>query len=431
MPNVRSTLAALGAVLAPLAAGTAQIRVNPTGVNVNAQGATTVFLTFGGVSGYEAVEAFWCGELIAAAPAVGLRCDPGTIFGSLPLRYFRAGASGVGGFTDIMTIPPSVARRAYQAAEGGATSSFYYVRRFRPVAGGADQYVAVTCRLTGGGARTPLSLTDVRVAFVPGANLLQVAQGAPMPPLEARISYTGTGRLVGRWEIVAPGEELPTADDLLTEATLPLERRGTQRRYPQLSRFNIFLPPTGSVTLAGPDPSRLPTQTDGVYLVLLRIEASADKEGDSNLASAGAGSGVVTSGGVAGFPMPVLRYLVGSGGDISAVEGAGTVTLLAPEVDGSVAAGGALFTWAEAPGAGRYRIEFVSENGERSFAALVPAAVAGYRAPPWLAERLGTAAFRWRVVATDVLGRPVATSAGERNLRGFGRMTSERVVADR
>jgi len=52
----------------------AQIRVNPTGVNVNAQGATTVFLTFGGLAGYEAAEAFWCGELIPASPAVGLRC---------------------------------------------------------------------------------------------------------------------------------------------------------------------------------------------------------------------------------------------------------------------------------------------------------------------------------------------------------------------
>ena len=98
----------------------AQIKVNPTGVNVNAQGATTVFLTFGGLAGYDAAEAFWCGELIPAAPAVGLRCDPATIFGSLPLRYDRSAASGVGGLTDIMTIPPSVSRRAYQAAEAGA-----------------------------------------------------------------------------------------------------------------------------------------------------------------------------------------------------------------------------------------------------------------------------------------------------------------------
>ena len=40
-----------------------------------------------------------------------------------------------------------------------------------------------------------------------------------MPAFTARIAYTGTGRLIGRWEIVLPGEELPTPEDLLTEAT--------------------------------------------------------------------------------------------------------------------------------------------------------------------------------------------------------------------
>ena len=76
--NRRSILAyALAAVVLGLARPVAgQIRVNPTGVNVSAQGATTVFLTFGGLAGYEAVEAFWCGELISAAPAIGRRCDP-------------------------------------------------------------------------------------------------------------------------------------------------------------------------------------------------------------------------------------------------------------------------------------------------------------------------------------------------------------------
>jgi hypothetical protein len=304
---------AAGLALAGLAArqSAGQIRVHPTGVNVNAQGATTVFLTFGGLAGYDAIEAFWCGELIRATPAVGLRCDPATIFGQLPLRFDRAVASGGNGLTDIMTIPPSVARRAYQAAAHGANSAFYYVRRFRSRTGGPDQYVAVTCRLSGGGARTPLSLTDVRLTFLPDVTVLQVAPGQPLPAIEATLTYTGTGRLAGRWEIVLPGEELPTTDDLLTEATLPLERRGTQRRYTQLSRFNLFMPPTGTGVIPGPDPSRLPTTIDGVYYVLLRLEAASDKEGDSSLDAAGAGSGVVPSGAVAGFPMPVLRYVVG------------------------------------------------------------------------------------------------------------------------
>jgi hypothetical protein len=131
--------------------------VNPVGVNVNVQGATSVFLTFGGVAGYEALDATWCGTLVPAAPDVGVRCAPGTIFGQLPARFDLSRTSGTGGFTDIMTIPPSVARRAYQAAERGENSAFFYVRRFRSLSGGPDQFVAVTCRLTGGGARTPLA----------------------------------------------------------------------------------------------------------------------------------------------------------------------------------------------------------------------------------------------------------------------------------
>src|SRR5215475_2969518 len=63
------------------------VKVNPTGVNVNPNTGTTVFLTFGPVnSALRPAEATWCGELIPAAPDLGLKCDPATIFGSLPAR---------------------------------------------------------------------------------------------------------------------------------------------------------------------------------------------------------------------------------------------------------------------------------------------------------------------------------------------------------
>ena len=42
------------------------IRVDPVGVNVNSTGATTVFLTFGGIANYRPAEATWCGALIPA-----------------------------------------------------------------------------------------------------------------------------------------------------------------------------------------------------------------------------------------------------------------------------------------------------------------------------------------------------------------------------
>ena len=151
----------LVSVIANISAQT--IRVDPTGVNVNSQNPTTAFLTFGQIpKGYAPAEALWCGELISATlPAQGLTCRPETIYGSLPARYNLSQVSGNGGFTDIMSIPSAVARRAYLAAVRGASAGFFYVRRFVSINGQPDQYVNVTCRMTGGGARVPFALTEV------------------------------------------------------------------------------------------------------------------------------------------------------------------------------------------------------------------------------------------------------------------------------
>jgi hypothetical protein len=390
----------------------AQIKVNPTGVNVNTNGATTVFITFGGLGAFRPIEAQWCGELISAAPDIGLKCNPATIFGRLPIRLDQSRLSGVGGFTDIMSIPPSVTRRAYQAAEDGQKSSFFYVRRFRNAATGQEQYVAVTCRLAGGGARVPFSLVDVEVKFNVETPILFIKPGEPVPSIAARILYNGTGRLKGRWELVYPGEEVPSERDLLTEATLPLEERGTQRRYTEISRFNVFLPPTGQYVLAGPNVDRIPTTTEGMYLLLLRVEVSDDKEADSNLGSAGAGIGVVHAGAVAGFPMPPLRYVVGAGSSELAETASFTqVTALSPIADAAIAADAPLdFTWTEGSvRAAFYRLEVRKQNGEDVHAAILPRGNGAYRAPSWLLEKAGSNP-KWRVVALDLLGREVSKS---------------------
>lgn len=394
------------------------VAVNPTGVNVKSQGATTVFLTFGGLNGQVPAEAFWCGELVPAAPAIGLRCDPATIFGSLPIRYDLSQRSGTAGFTDIMSIPPSVARRAFQAAQSGARSSFFYVRRFVSLRGGRDEFVAVTCRMAGGGARVPLSLTDVRIQTAGDAPVVFVQPGREMPSFSAAITYAGTGRLKGRWEVVLPGEQPPTAEDLLTEASLPLERRGTQRQYAELSRFNLFLPPGGRVVLPGPAPARVPTAANGLHLVLLRIEVSDDKEGDSNLAAAGAGTGLVHSGAVAGFPMPTLRYVVGHAETVATPPGG--LGLLLPADAAIVPAGAPVdFSWTEASQAATYRLEVRDSARNAVHAALLPAGVAAYRAPAWLHEKVPGGDGEWRVVVIDASGRELRAS-GWRRLR-FGR----------
>jgi hypothetical protein len=407
-------MACFAMLLTPTMA-TGQIRVNPTGVNVNAQGATTVLLTFGGLGEYRPVEALWCRRVVPAAPDIGLRCEPSTILGSLPIRYDQS-RLGAQSFTDIMSIPPSVTRRAYQAAEAGDNSGFFYVRRFTRPAGGPDQYVIVTCRMSGGGARVPFSLVDVQLAFDVDTPVLFVETGDQPPSLSARIVYNGTGRLKGRWEVALPGEELPSTRDLLTEASLPPEERGLQRRYSEAGRFNVFLSPGArQFTLPGPDPRRLPTHSDGTHYVLLRVEVSDDKEGDSNLAAAGAGTGVVHGGAVAGFPMPPLRYIVGGarsqGSSSQTPKG---LSLVTPLENATASPGQPIdFTWTSLPQAALYRIE-IETDAAVVLSAFVERGAVAYRAPEWLTTKVVDGRVRWRVVALDAAGHDVATSPWRR-----------------
>jgi hypothetical protein len=413
----RLTACCLALLLVPVVAEAA-IRVNPDGVNVNMNGTTTVFLTFGGLGTARAAEAFWCGELVSAAPDLGVKCDPSTIFGRLPLRFDLSQTSGLNAFTDIMSIPESVARRARQAAEQGARSSFFYVRRFVNTAGGPDEYVAVTCRLAGGGARVPFALLDVKLAFSNEQPVLAVRVGETPPAVSAHLSYNGTGRLVGRWEVVLPGDEPPDARDLLPEASLPVEQRGSQRRYTEIGRFNVFLPPVGRTVLPGPDVSRLPSTVEGLYQILLRVEASDDKEADSNLRTVGAGDGVVHSGAVAGFPLPPLRYVVGSLSNVdwTAAE-AGGVALLLPAPRATMARATPLdFAWRESRTAAFYRIEIRTIAGQVIAGAVVPRGTTTYRAPSFLANQAGDGFLQWRVVALDAEGARIDES-GWRDLK--------------
>jgi hypothetical protein len=394
----------------------AQIRVSPATVNVNTQDATTVFLSYGGLRADQRLaDAVWCGHLVSAAPALGSKCDPSLEWGQLPLRFDHATQSGANGagFTDIMSIPPSIARRAYQAAARGASANFFYVRHIVSMSGLPDEFVVVVCRLASGGASVPLSLTDVRVTAGEQSVVFVQSREAP-PTVAADIRYTGTGRLVGRWEVVRPGEELPADDDLLTAATLPLELRAKQRRYTEVERFNVYLPPSGRATLPGPSPRRLPVDVDGTYLLLLRVEASADDADNSNLSDLGTGDGVVPSGAVAGFPMPVLRYVVGVSSENAGVletRRANAVRLLLPRAADSLSVDSTVtFGWIEQPSASFYRLEITRDDDQPIHSAIIARGLGTYRGPPWLADRATGHALRWRVVALDARGKDQMTS---------------------
>lgn len=381
-----------------------EIKVSPSSVNAYSQGATSALLTYSGVKNKQAVESCWCSEVVSAAPDTGVKCNQASVLGCLPARYNRGQLSSNSSYTDVMSIPPSVARRAYVDAAKGNTATFFYVRRFASTTGGPDEYVPVTIRLSGNGAGVPFSITNVNLKFAVDKPVLLLKSHEKIPQIHAEVTYTGTGRLKGRWEIVKPGEELPTQRDLLSEAALPIEERGTQRRYTELSRFNVYLPPTGRFTLQGPESWRLNNPVEGMYLVLLRIEATNNNEGDSNLA----GIDTMQGGAVAGFSMPVLRYYIGSGGSISTADQT-TLTLLAPATNAVLQANkNAEFTWTEIEGAVFYKVELESAQGQAVFQAIVLPGIGFYRAPSWLQQHKSASALRWRVIALDQRGKALS-----------------------
>lgn len=382
----------------------AQITVSPNETTVYTQGATTVLLTFGNLGARRPVESTWCGALISAAPDLGMKCDPAAIFGRLPVRYNQSRLSGASGYTDIMSVTPSVARRAYLDAARGATSTFYYVRRFAvPGGGGPDEYVPVTLRLGGNGAAVPFSITNVRLLWDGGSKTVPfVKAGELLPRITAEIFYTGSGRLIGRWELVKPGETAPSQRDLLPEGSLPAEERGTQRRFAQVKRFNVFLPPVGRTTIPGPDNQRIEKTVDGMYLLLFRVESVEDGLNRSNLQAVNAGPGTLDSGGAAGFAMPVLRYYVGTGGEAQIDDFNAIDYQLAPGEGAAVGASQQLvFTWPAVSQAKYYRLIIRDASGGEIFSAITLRDTRRYRAPSWLLQNASTDSLSWYVEAVD------------------------------
>lgn len=415
----RYVLATVAILLSRTAAAqaTGGIRVTPSTVSVSSQGPTTSILTFSGLGNYSPAEGLWCARLIAR------RCDPASIYGQAPPAPGGSISSRVdstaGGpsrvFMDVMTVPASVAQRAYEAALGGGSSAFFYVRRFVATApasplgpSGAllEQYVVVTCLLGASGASAPFALTNVRLHALSETPVIFVKRGDRPPQLYAEIEYTGTGSLRGRWEIVSPGEQQPSAADLLTEASLPIGQRGFQRRYRELERFNVLLQPTGRYTLRGPAPEQLPTSIDGSYRILLRVEVSEDAVSDRRV------NGIVThNGAAAAFPMPTLRYLVTGASSRSASAGR-SVRLRLPLADALVPPDSALtLSWLDDQSARRYRVEMERiADGTNVLTAIVGQGAGLYEVPPFVLAAVPGGKVRWRVFSLDAAGGEIGRS---------------------
>lgn len=377
----------------------AQVTVSPDNITAYSQGATSAYLTFSNVVNLQPAEATWCGEIISAAPDIGFRCNPATIFGVLPNRYNQSQLVGTR-YTDIMSITPTVARRAYTDAVGGNDSRFFYVKHFVSTNGGFDQFVPVTIRLSGNGAGVPFSLTTVKLLWENGEKVVPfIKPNEKLPKISAEIRYTGTGRLKGRWEIVKPGEELPSQRDLLSEAALPVEERGTQKRYTLLSRFNVNLPPGGKYILPGPENWRINKSVEGMYVILFRVEASDAPNSASNI-----GGDTVPTGAVAGFSMPTLRYYVGNSSNTqiqptTKTNEAETIEILP-----------IILRWKETERTKLYRLEIQDDEKNTVFSAVVLPPNKQYQLPSFICQLATSKQLKWRVVVIGENGKTIEES---------------------
>ena len=139
------------------------------------------------------------------------------------------------------------------------------------------------------------------------------------------------------------------------------------------------------VFLPGPDPSRLPKGSTGLHQILLRIEATNESEARSELST-----GFVSSGGVAGFPLPTFRYNI--------VPKSSKIALLEPIIDTVLSPNQKLrFSWEGASGASGYKLE-VRRSNQLVFSALLAANTTSYTAPPWLKKVKGQA-LSWKIQA--------------------------------
>ncbi len=154
---------------------------------------------------------------------------------------------------------------------------------------------------TAGAANSPLILGVTRLGYglnAVGTNFQSYRTSSDFEPFGAQFQYSGSGLVSYRWEVVQPGDPEPTPFDLLPQASLSIQDQVKQARYTEIARGEVYLPVFGRHFLRGPDPTLLPRNGEGIYRILLRIEANAASSG-----------GAIS--GASPFPIAPLTYVMG------------------------------------------------------------------------------------------------------------------------
>ena len=183
----------------------------------------------------------------------------------------------------------------------------------------------------------------------------------------------------------------------MSEAALPPEERGTQRRYTLLNRFNINLPPGGKYILPGPENWRIDKTIQGMYLLLFRVEASDASDSVSNT-----GQNSVATGGVVGFSMPTLHYYVGNSNnlDINQITDIDATNFRPPMI----------LRWKEVANAKLYRIDIEDPDGKKVFSSIVMPSTKDYQLPSFIRELASAKQLKWRISAIDEASKTLEES---------------------
>jgi len=279
----------------------AQISATPGQVSMRRAGAGTFFVQFTAAPGIQFTSpgAQFCTAVDLGPLGFG-RCVANSVLG-VPSPNRRV-PSLTDRFAEVVTVPAAVVRKAVTAG----VPQFFYVREFPENAFIVNPvFTRVAVRLNVSQATAPLSLDRVEIygdePSKPPVRFIEINRAnRATGTVKADIEFSGTGLLVGWWEVRTPADPPITVVERRTDASLSDAELRARRLFRRVKRIRVNLTPSGRVTLTGPKYARLPSNIPGRHEIFLHIERVPDPR---NLASLGA---------TASFALPVLDYRVGS-----------------------------------------------------------------------------------------------------------------------
>jgi hypothetical protein len=144
--------------------------------------------------------------------------------------------------------------------------------------------------------------------------------------------------------------------------------------------------------LPGPENWRIDKTIEGMYLLLFRVEASD---------APNSASGTISTGAVAGFQMPVLRYYVGNSSNADVTQ----ITNIAIGGDLEDEKPPIILTWKAVENTKLYRLEIEDEEGKKVFSAVALPTSRTYQLPSFIQALTASKQLKWKILAIGEEGK--------------------------